>query len=689
MPETGNRLERKPGGSGPRDGRLRIGVYTCYCGGNISDVVDCERVAQAMSTLPDVVVSRTNMSMCSDSGQALIEEDIREYGLNRVVVGACSPFLHEQTFRGALVRAGLNPYFYHHVGLREQVSWTTHNDPLGATRKAIRLMNAGVAKARLLDPLEPIRLEANKHALVIGGGVAGMRAALDIARRGLKVSLIEKTPFLGGHMAQLETVFPDEAPARSLLDDLIRQVVEHPNLTVFTQTEIIGLKGYIGDFQAQFRRNPRGVSPECTECDRAISSCPVEVPDEFTYGLTKRKAIFTRFPGCYPVTPAIDWNHCTRCGECLAAVNGRGIDLQAQPEEFALNVGAIVMATGFEPYVPNAGEFGYAELPDVVTLPQFIRIMADQDGDFMWNGHPVSQVAVIHCVGSRQIEGVHEPTPDGTLNEYCSRVCCTAALHALDHLVQHFPNAMAFDFYQDIRTYGRGHEDYYRRVTESGVRFVRYHGDEPPVVEANDPDDRYPLTVSVKDYLTWGEEFEIPFDLVVLVTGMIPSAVGDLQKLLKISPGTDRFLLEVHPKLQPVETAVKGIVLAGTAQSPMNILECAASAEAAAAKVSGMLSQGTVELEPFVARVNPGRCQGTGTCLEVCEYEDAISLSPHRVNGNETLRAVVTPANCVGCGVCVGACPNEAIDVQGWTLAQYRAMVDALLDDAPLSQVGL
>jgi heterodisulfide reductase subunit A len=630
-----------------------------------------------------VVVSRTNLSMCSDAGQAIIEEDIRQLGLNRIVVGACSPFLHEQTFRGTLARAGLNPYFYHHVGLREQDSWSTHHDPQGATEKAIRLMRAGIAKARHLEPLESIRLPATKHALVIGGGVAGLRATWDLARRGLTVTLVEKTPFLGGHMAQLETTFPADEEARPTLHALIQQVVAHPRVTVFTQTEIIGLQGYVGDFKATLRQDARGVSEQLQRVDAAEDACPVEVPDEFTFGLTRRKAIYRRYPGCIPSTAAIDWETCTRCGECSKVSGGAGIDLERKPKEFSVNVGAIVVATGFEPYQPSVGEFGYGELPDVVTLPQFIRILADQNRSLTWNGHPVCDVAMVHCVGSRQVEGVHGPQADGKVNEYCSRVCCTAVLHATLDLRRRFPTVRVFDLHQDIRTYGRGHEDYYRKAAEDGVRFLRFHSEEAPAVTASPPGSDHPLLVGVKDRLTWGEELEIPVDLVVLAVGMMPAPVDDLHKLLKISPGNDRFLLEVHPKLRPVETAVRGIVLAGTAQSPMNIQESSASAGAAAAKVSGLLSQGTVELEPFVARVNLDLCQGSGECVKICQYDGAICLEPRSIDGREVMRAVVSPANCVGCGVCVSACPNEAIDVQGWTLGQYRAMVDAILTDIP------
>jgi heterodisulfide reductase subunit A len=684
MPE---KSETTPQSTFPAE-EIRIGVYTCHCGGNISDVIYCQRVAQSLNKLPDVAVSRTHMAMCSDAGQALIEDDIREHRINRVVVGACAPSLHEQTFRGAVARAGLNPYLYCHVGVREQASWVHNSDPERATDKAIRLLSAGIAKTRLLKPLVPIRLDAEQHALVIGGGVAGLRAAWDISRQGIRVTLIEKSPFLGGRMAQLETMFPTGETARQALHDLIENVLAHPKITIHTRAELVNAKGYVGDFQVQIRQGARGVRHDLADIEAAMTACPVEVPDEFNYGLSTRKAIYRAYPGCYPATLAIDWENCTRCGECLQ-VNGQGISLENATETFEAKVGAVVVATGFNIYEPRPGEYGYGELPEVITLPKLIRLLAltGKAEELRWNGRPVQNIAFIHCVGSRQIEGIHEPQPDSQVNNYCSRVCCTATLHTVDELREHFPDVNVFDIYQDIRTYGRGHEDYYTRASANRVRFLRFYGDEMPQVLPAPRGDTHPVLVKVKDYLTWGEEIEIPVDLVVLAVGVMPRQIDDLVKMLKISPGTDRFLLEVHPKLRPVETAVPGIVLAGTAQGPMNIQESCAAASAAASKVAVLLGRGLVELEPFVASVDLERCDGCGQCVQVCCYEDAISLQPFSVNGRQEQRAVVTVANCAGCGACVSACPPRAIDVQNWTLDQYEAMIDAIAADLPAVEV--
>jgi heterodisulfide reductase subunit A len=680
MPENSDLSNKEKDQKPSPDEEIRIGVYTCECGGNISDVVKCPLVAAGLDNLPNVVVSRTDASMCSDAGQSLIEKDIKEKGINRVVIGSCAPSLHEQTFRGAVARSGLNPYYYYHVGIREQDSWVHHDDPEGATEKAFRLMAAGISKAKLLKPLESIHLDAEEHALVIGGGVAGLRSAWDIARRGIRVTLVEKSPFLGGRMAQLEHIFPTGEKARDTLHDLIQKVISHPKITIFTQAELSNVKGYVGDFQIQITQQSRGVSDDIAEA--AMAACKTEVPDEYNYRLTKRKVIYRRYPGCYPSSPAVDWDNYN--GEALN-INGEKVVLKNNPKTFDLKVGAIVMATGFNPYEPRKGEYGYGEIPEVLTLPQFIRLMAinGNEDKLSWNGQPVRDIALVHCVGSRQIEGVHEPQPDGQVNNYCSRVCCTASLQTENEVKELYPQINIFDVYEDIRTYGRDHESYYKRASENMVTFFRFHDDEIPEVVPAPKGDTHPVLVKFKDHLSWGMEMEVAVDLVVLAVGIMPREIDDLVHMLKISKGTDRFLLEVHPKLRPVETAVTGIVIAGTAQGPMNIQECCSAAGASAAKVAALLGKGFVELEPFVAHVDMQKCTGTGACVEVCCYEDAITLQTFSIDGQQVPRAVVSPANCVGCGSCVSVCPNRAIDVQGWELEQYEAMIDTITMDLP------
>ncbi|KPK69152.1 MAG: hypothetical protein AMJ84_10025, partial [Acidithiobacillales bacterium SM23_46] len=549
----------------------RVGVYICHCGGNISDVVDVEEVVRAALKIPDVVVARRNMFMCSDPGQNLIAEDIRKEELNRVVVAACSPSLHELTFRQTLARSDLNPYLFEHANIREQVSWASKSDPDGATEKAIRLVAAAVAKARLLRPLKPIRVDARQHVAVIGGGVSGLRCARDLSRRGFHVQLIERSPFLGGQMARLGRIYPRQENARRLLADLLAEVREDSNITVYTQGEITEAAGYMGNFQLTIRLHPRGVTEDLTEdqVQIAIEACPETTDSEQECGLVQRKAIYRPYRGCHPARPAIDWETCTRCGKCAEAIGpspqGRQllIVLDAQPEDLEVEAGAIVLATGLDNYEPRKGEYGWGEHPEVITLPQLMRLL-DTDGPTGGrperNGRLAKNVCLIHCVGSRQVQGMHKPGPDGRVNDYCSRVCCTATLQAANEIRERFPDVNVYDFYQDIRTYGRGHEDYYENASKRGVLFFRYTADQPPTVASNAANDGSPLVVKVKDTLTFGEEVEVPADLVVLSTGMVPSDISRLVDMLKLPRSADRFLQEVHPKLRPVEMAVDGVL---------------------------------------------------------------------------------------------------------------------------------
>lgn len=585
--------------------KQRIGVYVCHCGGNISDVVDVEQVVEAASRLPDVVVARRNTFMCSDPGQQMIVEDIGKEGLNRVVVAACSPSLHELTFRRCVARAGLNPYLFEHVNIREQVSWVSKSNPRGATEKAIRLVGAGVAKARLDKPLEPIRVDAARRVVVIGGGVSGLRCALDLALDGFPVVLVERSAGLGGRAGELNSLYPSGEPAREVLQRLISEVIRAPDIQILTSAEVTGVSGYVGNFNLTV---------------------------------------------------------------CVAG------------QETAVAAGAIVLATGFDSYEPRAGEYGYGEYPEVITLPQLIRRLGE--GRLEENGRPVRNVCLIHCVGSREIEGIHQPRPEGGLHEYCSRFCCTAALQAANEIRERFPSVNVFDFYRDIRTYGRNHEDYYENAAKRGVVFLRFQAEQPPEVRRSSGKNGSSLAVAVKDTLTWGEEVEAPADLAVLITGAAPRDVSGLVDMLKLSRSPDGFLQEVHPKLRPVETAVSGVFLAGGCQAPMDIGESCAAASAAASRVSATLRKGEIELDPFVAVIDLDRCEGTGACVEECQYQQAITLVDVPVNGVVVKRAQINPALCRGCGMCVPVCPHRAIQLEGCRLDQFDAMVDAIAADA-------
>jgi len=458
----------------------KVGVYICHCGGNISDHVDVQQLAKNVEELDGVAVTHTNMFMCSDPGQELIQEDLKSGKINRVVVASCAPSLHELTFRSAIKRVDKNPYQYEHANIREQVSWVHHGE--AATEKATRLVAAAIAKAKQLKPLEPIRVDAAGHATVIGGGIAGMRAALDLSRRGLQVALVEKTEFLGGQTAKLNKLVPTDEPAENLVRTLAEAVLNAPGVTVLGGSQIVGYEGYVGNFKLTVQKKP------------TVS-------------------------GTEPHKPG-DW------------IPFEGIHLgdNSQEEQTIIDTGAIVFATGFNPYQPQEGEYGYLTMPEVVTLPDFIQKMAQTrkgTGALTIGNRTIRRVAFIHCVGSRQIPGIHEPDADGRLNEYCSRTCCSAIMQAAVQVRKRYPQTQVFDYFRDIRTYGRGQEAYYERASDNNVLFFRYEPESPPQVERVERG-AYPLRVRVNDTLTFGEELSAEVDLVVLGVGMQAHPVGSL-----------------------------------------------------------------------------------------------------------------------------------------------------------------
>jgi len=621
----------------------KVGVYICYCGGNISDHVDVEAVRSRAEKIPGVSVARTNMFMCSDPGQEMIMEDLKNGIVDRVVVASCAPSLHEMTFRNAISRAGANPYIYEHANIREQVSWVHHGE--NATDKATVLVSAATAKAGHLKPLESIRVEAVPHATVIGGGIAGLRVAIDLADRGIRVALVEKLPFLGGQLALLDKIAPTNDNAADLISNLTGRVLKDASITVHTCAAVETFEGYVGNFKLGIKKQP----PESAAYQEKLKQ----------FNTSDMKAgKFIPFAGVYA-----------------------GFIPEAT-EEFIIDTGVIVLATGIKSYSPRRGEYGYGEFKEVITLSDLIRNMSENKTGgslFEINGRKIKSVAMIHCVGSRQIPGIHPEDASGNLNEYCSRTCCSVTLNAANIICKTYPKTRVFEFYRDIRTYGRGQEELYDQASGNGIVFIRFEAQEAPEVLKNGYLDEFPILVKARDTLTFGEEIEVPVDLVVLATGMEPNNISDIVDMMKLPVGADRFLLEVHPKLRPVELPVSGIFLAGTCQAPMDVGEACNGASAAAVKTAALLSRGYVELDPFVAEVDILKCQGTGACVKACLSDGALSLVEVEIDGHKVHRAQVTPACCTGCGACVAVCPENAIDVNGWTLKQYEAMVDAIV----------
>jgi len=653
----------------------RIGVYICHCGTNIAGVVDVEDVAKFTSTLPNIVVAKDYLYMCSAPAQAMIKDDVQKHKLNRVVVASCSPRMHEPTFRKVCEESGLNPYLFEMANIREQCSWVHPDQPEKATRKAKDLVRMSVDRARLLEPLQKREMGVTVRALVLGAGIAGMRAALDLAQRGFEVYLVEKSPSIGGHTAQLHLLYPTGEQAQQVLIPLMNEVISNPKIKLLINSELSQIEGFIGNFKIGIKVNPRYVTEECDACAKCETVCPVEVSDEFDYGLTKRKAIYIPFRDAFPRSYAIDNRNCDGCGECAKVCPKSAINLKEQPRRIEADVGTVVVAIGHDVYEPPEGEYGYRVCENVITQPLLERLLDEDgptDGQLIFNGSMPKRVVIISCVGSRQEPGIYKPLrEDQKLNRYCSRVCCMVSLKNAIEIRERYPDAQVFYLYRDIRSFGRGHEEYYRKAGEQRVVFIRYKPEEPPVVSNNAKG----TIVMVHDLLS-DEALTIPADLVVLNVGIVPRVdYHDVQSKLKIPTDADGFFQEAHAKLRPLDTPFDGIYLAGTAQGPKDITDSSAMGSAAAAKAAIPLAKGRVEVEPIVAMVDDELCKGCGRCEEVCEY-DAINVETQQPFVKfPTLTARVTEAQCKGCGSCSVVCPVGAITMKHFTSKQIEAMV--------------
>jgi len=658
--------------------QLKIGVYVCHCGANIAGVIDVEDATRYAQKLPNVAVAKHYVYMCSAPAQAMIKEDIKQHDLNRVVVASCSPRMHEATFRRVVHEGGLNPYLFEMTNIREQCAWVHAAEARKATKKAKDLIRMSVARARVLAPLQKREVNVISRALVIGAGISGMRAALDLAERGFDVYLVEKAPYVGGRMAQLNKLYPTDEYALDVLKPLMEAVSSHPKIQLLTNSEISTVDGYIGNFKAKIAVKPRYVTRNCDACGECEIVCPVKVPNEFDYGLSRRKAIYLALPYAVPARYLVDSENCNRCGKCLEVCPKAAINLDEQPQEIEVDIGSIIVAIGHDLYNPPEGEYGYKIYENVITMPQLERLLNRNDvaNPEPSNGLKPKSVVFISCVGARQEPGIYSPIKEGQkLNRYCSRVCCTASLKNSLEVKRRYPNAAVCYLYRDIRTFGRGHEEYYRKASESKVLFFRYKAEVPPLV-SNNPNG---LTVTVQDVLTNNEAIAIPADLVVLNVSMVPPAdASDLQTKLKIAGGTEGFFQEAHTKLRPLETPSDGIYLAGTAQGPRDVTDSVAMGSAAAAKAAILLARGKVELEPIVAYVDLTRCDGCAMCVEPCTFK-AITIEEYQERGAIKKRAVVNDALCKGCGACAATCPPKCIYVKHFTLDQISAMINAAL----------
>ncbi len=656
----------------PNMAKVRIGVYVCHCGHNIGGVVDSHGVAEYAKGLEGVVVARDNRYTCSDRGQDEIKVDIKEHKLNRVVVASCSPNLHERTFRRTVADAGLNPYLFQMVNIREQVSWVHADDHDAATRKAKDLVRMGVARVRLLEPLKDRRVDMERSVMVVGGGISGIETSLQLASLGIKSYLVERTPSIGGRMAQLDKTFPTTDCSICILAPKMVEVASEPNIELLTYTEVENVEGYIGNFTVTLRKKARHVDlDKCIGCGSCSEVCPVEVPSEFDMNVGNRKAAYIPFPQAVPIKYTIDEANCLyfktgKCQLCVEACPTDAIEHDTTDELVDIKVGSIVLATGFDPYKPIISDYlGYDEFPNVITAMEFERIInasGPTKGHVLRpsDGKVPKTIAFIQCVGSRNKK---------IGNEYCSNVCCMYTMKNAQLIKEHYPDAEVTVYYIDIRAHGKGFEEYYHRLRENyQIEYIR--GRPAKVWERGEHNIVIRAEETLLNLIT-----EREFDLVVLSVGLIPSKGTDqLAQMLNLSKSTDGFLQEAHPKLRPVETTTGGVFIAGCVQGPKDIPSCVAQARAAAASAAGPILKGEYAIEPLVAQVDQDKCMGCGLCVEVCPYG-----APRLVDQEIGQKAEILEVLCRGCGTCVAACPYHAITAEQFSDEQLEHELMAAL----------
>jgi heterodisulfide reductase subunit A len=649
----------------------KIGVYICHCGMNIAPKVDVEKVAAVSGTLDHVAVARDYKFMCSNPGQEMIMADIRERGLNRVVVASCSPRMHEPTFRKACRSAGISPHYFQMANIREQASWVT-TDSQQATRKAIGLVKAAVSRVVSHRALTSREVKVEKAVLVIGGGIAGMQAAITAANAGYGVHLVEREPSIGGHMAKFDKTFPTLDCAACIMTPKMVEVDQHPDIRLYTYSEVTAVSGFVGNYTATIRKKPRYVLEDrCTGCGTCMQKCPTrKIPSEFNEGLGTRTAIYSPFPQAVPKTPVIDPQTCRvlalnkRCGACVKFCEAEAIDFEQKPEDIEVRVGAVIVATGFQVFDPTPlASYGYGIYPEVYTSLAFERLnnaTGPTAGSVtLKDGRVPERVAIIHCVGSR----------DTRHHAYCSRVCCMYSMK-FAHLIREKTGAEVWEFYIDVRSPGKLYEEFYSRVQEEGVHFVR--GRVAEVTDIVDREaDRGRLTVVAENTLT-RKPLRLPVDMVILSVGLEPAkGAGELGRLLNIATDGDGWFSELHAKLAPVATPTGGIFLAGCCQGPKDIPDTVAQASAAAGEAVALLAKGTVTTRAEIAHIDPDLCSGCRMCLKACAYA-AITFDEGRHI------AVVNDALCQGCGACAAVCPSSSAAVAHFTDRQVMDEIEAI-----------
>lgn len=655
----------------------RIGVFVCHCGLNIAGVIDVKELTEYAKTLPDVVYAKDNRYTCADPGQDEIRKAMKEHSLNRVVVAACSPRMHEPTFRKTCAEAGLNPYLFEMANIREFVSWCHPSTPKEATEKAKEILQMAVAKARLLHPLEEVEVPVTNKAMVIGGGISGINSALDLAEMGFKVYLLEKTESIGGHMAQLDKTFPTLDCSICIEGPKMVDVGRHPNIEILSYADLVSVSGYVGNFKVKAKKKPRyTIQENCTGCGECKDVCPIEYPNEWDINMGVRKAISVPFEQAVPLVYTINMDYCIECYKCVDACGARqAINFDQEAEEVEFEVGTIIVATGFDVYMPyDDSLYGYGKYDNVITAMEFERLIlaAGPTGGKVIrasDGEKPHKVAFIQCVGSRNLKKY----------EYCSGFCCMYSIKNAILLKEKYKDDVeVYIIYMDMRTSFKGYEEFYRRARDLGVTFIR--GRASHVLE--DPETRN-LVIRAED-MTLGQPIELSAEMVVLCTAAVPKPdAGDLARILNISRGTDGFFMESHPKLKPMDTPVDGIFLAGACQAPKDIPYSVSQGSGAAARAATILAKDKWKIEPIVAFVDPEKCRNMeakcGICAERCPYG--------AIQAPEKQAAKVRTAMCHGCGTCVAECPSDAIMQRHFTDDQIFAQIRTALEKNPESKI--
>jgi heterodisulfide reductase subunit A len=647
--------------------KKQIGIYICHCGTNIAATVDVKALVQFAGTLPYVKVARDYPYLCSDPGQDLIKKDIREGSIDRVVVAACSPRMHETTFRNTLSSEGLNPYLLNIANIREHCSWV-HKDKEQATEKAKRIVQAAVARVLRQETLSSRKVDIQPSTLIVGAGIAGIQAALTVANQGTKVTLVERAPYIGGHMAQLDKTFPTLDCASCIFTPKTVEVARNKNIELLTCSEVVDVKGYIGNFTATIKKHATHVNPtRCTGCGDCVEACVLKkgVPSEYEETMARRRAIYIPFPQAVPLKAVIDESSCLflskgKCTKaCAEACKAGAIDFDQKEEVIEREVGSIVLTTGYDTFDPHRlPQYGYGVYENVVTGLQFERLSSPSGptrGEILLkDGSRPKGIAFLHCIGSR----------DENANLHCSRICCMASMKQA-HLAREKTGAEIYEFYIDINAFGKGYQEFYKRVREEGVLFIRGKGS-----EIFKRDGR--LIVAAEDTLL-GTPIEIPVDMVVLGTGLSPrDDAAKVAQTFSISQSSDGFFMEAHPKLRPVNTQVDGIFLAGCCQGPKDIPDTVAQATAAAAEVISLVSRGQIDVEASTATIDPEICSGCKLCIEICPHSAIEFLEARGISS-------VNEALCKGCGACTAICPNKAARQKHFTQDQVLAEVEGLV----------